>query len=753
MHPSMAVSVCHPHLHQGPISVHSNVAGTDKFAPQAVYSDLAQVPRGAQFDVVVLAASSLQDFQGKCEQLAPLVKDDSLVIIESTGYINLEPFVQLSLPKTKRVTVLSIMNEADVRNVGPNEYTHTHRNSDPRVYLGSTQQQPRAAQIKESAPFLSVCRVFSETPKTAFLTSFQPKEFMTYQWKLALPRIVFNPLSVIFEVPFPSELSQQILCKPLISGIINELFKIIKKMECKLVKGFENEANLLKSWSAAFPVTKDNADFRNSPNLFYNFYHQQQLELDLLLLQPILLADDHGIKSPYLENMYSTLCQYDKINDGESILFDRKGLGGQSNHAKSAGHAQLDGDIASRQDELAQLERQLQEKRQTHQRMSHEVSGLSRKLTELESAVARKTAEASSSSSPPQAPADDLRGLAIHDDPDKSSHLLEKEMELQRREQELINREQMFAASSPSQSSPSQMAPGQFDPYRPQMMSSPPSKQNLFADGYGRNGPPPMNGGGVQGPPQLFDPNRGMVRSPSGNLIQQAPPGARRVPSLPQMNVGGLGDPNMFQARVPASQIGESTNHPSFNNAAPIDPLLESRFKQNPKKTNRRSAHPQMTGNLDGFDVGGRGGMPMPGKYRASVGPGGPGQFNRPQQYGHMSVTNNPNVTNIMAGRPSPQLASPPQQQTPQFQPPSAPHHDVRNDSNGSLPSSASYGSPVSELGDAPAPPPAPVEDSAPNHSFSDVDARPLGSGLGAGADEPDKKKKKKKGFFGKKKK
>lgn len=750
----MAVLVCHPHLTAGPITINLNVSGSDKFAPQAVYADLSQVPRGTQYDVVVLAATSLQDFQGKCEQLVPLVKDDLLVIIELTGYINLEPFVQLSLPKTKRVTVLSIMNEADVRPLGGNEFLHVHRNSDPRVYLGSTQPQPRASQIKESPHFLLVCRVFSESPKTAFLTLFQPKEFMTYQWKLALPRIVFNPLQVIFEVPFPAELSQQILCKPLISGIINELFKIIKKMECKLVKGFENEANLLKSWLAAFPATPDNADFRNSPGLFYNYYHQHQLELDLLLLQPILLADDHGIKSPYLENMYLTLCQFDKINDGELILFDRKGL---SSNAKLAGHARLNGDIQQRQDELAQLDRQLAEKRQTHQRMHQEVAGLSRKLTELELAVAmnRKAID----NSPPNAATDDLRGLSIHDDPDKLSHLLEKEMELQRREQDLINREQMFAANLPSQNSPSQPAPGTFDPYRSHM-SSPPSKPNLFADGFGRNpGPPPMANGGVQGPPTLFDPSRGMVRSPSGNLAgqqQPPPPMARRVPLLPQMNAGGLGDPNMFQARVPALAIGELANHPLFNNAAPIDPLLELRFKQNPKKTNRRLAHPQMTGNLDGFDVGGRGGMPMPGKYRALVGPGGPAGFLR--QYGHMSVTNNPNVTNIMAGRPSPQMtspqmASPPQMSTPQFQPPLAPHNDVRHDLNGSLPLSGLYGLPMLDLGDAPAAAPAtPHDDYTPNHAFSDADARPLGLGLGAGADEPDKKKKKK-GFFGKKKK
>ena len=123
----------------------------------------------------------------------------------------------------------------------------------------------------------------------ALVKSTNPNEFMTYQWKLALPRIVFSPLSIIFETEFPQGLAAQILCKPLITGIINECFKIIKKMDCKLVKGFENEQNLMKNWSRCYPSVPDNADLIQSPSLFYKFYHRLDMELDLLLLHPILL--------------------------------------------------------------------------------------------------------------------------------------------------------------------------------------------------------------------------------------------------------------------------------------------------------------------------------------------------------------------------------------------------------------------------------------------------------------------------------
>lgn len=63
----------------------------------------------------------------------------------------------------------------------------------------------------------------------SLLKSSNPKEFMTYQWKLALPRIVFDPVLVLFEIEYPEILKNQILSKPLITGLINELFKLIKK--------------------------------------------------------------------------------------------------------------------------------------------------------------------------------------------------------------------------------------------------------------------------------------------------------------------------------------------------------------------------------------------------------------------------------------------------------------------------------------------------------------------------------------------
>lgn len=260
--------------------------------------------------------------------IAPYLSKDTVILIESTGFVCLEPFVRMSFPDLDGLAICSIMNEADVRQLDRRTFLHTIRENDNRIYFGTSSEN---SNIKNSVNFGKIYKLLQliqqdSKGEISLLKSTVPKEFTTYQWKLALPRIVFNPLSIIFESEFPEQLADQILCKPLITGTINEIFKIIKRMDCKLVRGSENEANLFKHWSQSYPRTSSNRNYVNSTPMFYAFYNQLDLNIDLLLLQPILLADDHGIRTPYLENLYSLICQLSKMNEKESrsIFFSRK---------------------------------------------------------------------------------------------------------------------------------------------------------------------------------------------------------------------------------------------------------------------------------------------------------------------------------------------------------------------------------------------------------------------------------------------
>lgn len=349
---TVAVSIMNSSVDpKSPITWKSSQLGMSQYTPDNSYSSFKQIPNSQKFDIVITSCSSLQDFQGICQGLTHLLHQDSIILVELTGYIKLEPYVSTNFPNNPSLVVGSIMNESDVRMVSRNEYYHQIRNKDSRIYLGCTTSDSTSSKIANNKNFQKVYKLLQTVQEEShgsitLLKSLNPTEFTTYQWKLALPRVIFSPIMTLFELEFPEALEKHILSKPLITGLINELFKLIKKMGCKLVKGFENEKNLLNYWENVFPTVNQNENFMNSPNFFYNFHKQYDLELDLLLLQPILLSDDNGVRTPYLENIYSTMNQFQKINSPTgSLFFERKSSSKNSSATNGASSKELDENI------------------------------------------------------------------------------------------------------------------------------------------------------------------------------------------------------------------------------------------------------------------------------------------------------------------------------------------------------------------------------------------------------------------------
>ena len=179
-------------------------------------------------------------------------------------------------------------------------------------------------------------------------------------------------------------------------------------------------------------------------------------------------------------------------------------------------------------------------------------------------------------------------------------------------------------------------------------------------------------------------------------------------------------------------------NHSSFNNAAPIDPFIEQRFKANPKKSNRRSTMP-LNGNLDGLDMGGRGGMPLPGSGRKTVSMIGPYSNTNGQvpQAPKRASSSGPMLLNNTGGGniTSPQQPPPPQMHGNHLRPPSM------NDSQTSSSSANSNDTPKTNNDN--------INLNIPTMDSSN--AKPLG-GISS-SNKGESTEKKKKGLFGKRKK
>ena len=282
------------------------------------------------FDLIILSSDSLQDISSVASQLNPIVNKNTKIVIESSGFVQLEPFVKMSID-VPQLHIFSILSDYDIRQVNANEYKqfpNPNTSTSNTLYLGSTQPIAGSKVTSSSAKYSKNVVALLETFERLFKKLF-PKDtidlcncsesgFLSQEWTFAIPRICFDPLLILLDEQSPSELPRQILAKPLISGLVTELITVAKSMNAKLPSSMDNENNLLKYWQSLYPTSSD------IPSLVYHFINRtSSLDIDILLLQPILLADDNSIKTPYLEFLYSVLCQYQKFNNGESKWFVR----------------------------------------------------------------------------------------------------------------------------------------------------------------------------------------------------------------------------------------------------------------------------------------------------------------------------------------------------------------------------------------------------------------------------------------------
>ena len=295
-----------------------------------------------KLDFIVVSATSLKELASLPAQLQPFLGKHTSIFIESSGFLQLESFLRNS-KELSSCGIFSIMTNYDIRQIANNQYKQFSTNSEAAqtIYVGaqvpgnsaSDQQKKKKKSKGLSLKDSSSAKYSSDATKalgamTNLLEKlFQedtvsnchksPAEFMATQWALAMPRICLDPLLVIFQQTAAQAMVDEVLAKPLISGIITEMITISKSSGVKLDSKIDNEDKIIENWLAAYKG-------QDIPALLYNYVqHISDLNLDLLLLQPILLADDFDIKTPYLEFLYTIMCQMDKLNNGKSEWFVR----------------------------------------------------------------------------------------------------------------------------------------------------------------------------------------------------------------------------------------------------------------------------------------------------------------------------------------------------------------------------------------------------------------------------------------------
>lgn len=307
------------------------------------------------FDCIILSLNSRKQLSNITKNIEHLVIPNHTVVLIDTSY-GLGPiqkmlqkrFHQDSDGNNTNNLVLAMFTDAPVYKVPNSGLDVIHSTMETSTYL----EPP-----KSNSPLLStVINQFNSSGIDTIQISSNQK-FLELQWERAIPFIAFQPLSIIFDTPNLEKLAKNNgLAKPLYRGVIAELKTIANKQGCRFGDEFNsqflvdnlaltcitptssvnhntyanNSGGLSSSASSTDSSSSSslNIPFVDSPLLYYDFYHNFNLRVDLLLLQPILFADDFKIKVPYLESIFAFLSQlaYMNSHSNNSSLFVRKSI-------------------------------------------------------------------------------------------------------------------------------------------------------------------------------------------------------------------------------------------------------------------------------------------------------------------------------------------------------------------------------------------------------------------------------------------
>lgn len=518
---------------------------TSLFIPDNIYNpaSLNSISNVA-CDYILFSPTSLKNASSFHKSIASsslVIPNSTIILVDSTSYVGLHSLISERFPENP---VCAISTQAKLRLAppsGPDALFLLHSGESTKTTISPLPQRFAYLQEKLNSLVLSL--------QEAGVDAIVNESYNKLQWLDVIPILAFQPLSIILEAPTPQSLINNVLSKPLFSGMVAELMALAKQhSDCKFSSDYlslatsefmesfsgtggsaanGNSSSFAISYSppssssSSSSLTFSNANplYSDAPTLFYNYYHSLPIYADLLLLQPILLADEYGIRTPYLESTFAFLSQLVNYNNPSishsSIFLERKLSNAKRSSLSTATAAEFDASDNQKRKDLDDRERLLNLREQ--------------RLAERENAVAKRL-----SNSPPK--------------PQFGNNMFHRSPSL----------------PSVPQQAPLTMRTGYMAQPHPQYPNgAPPSRMGSFPPA-----PSPMNGGGYNG---TYSPSYAQRNS---TLTSKQNRGFPNGPPVPLPNPDNI---DMMQLTSMRNQRRRSSMRNSNSSAslAAMNPLIE----------------------------------------------------------------------------------------------------------------------------------------------------------------------------------
>ncbi|KAK9369408.1 ketopantoate reductase PanE/ApbA C terminal-domain-containing protein [Lipomyces kononenkoae] len=282
------------------VSFKSDQLGTQRFRPFQVMKsvDDITIPPGG-YDYILLCVKVLPDVYDLSSVIEPVVTPGhTCIVVNTTAGLGIESYLDDAF---KDNVVLSLVCDNAVTQTGPAEFEQVE--SDPQFWLGANAKYaPNDVSLVDD-----MIESFALTLEAGAVKCNVSKNIRQQQWEKSIGSIAFHPLSVIMEESNLSALISIPRARSTISGVISELIQIAKSQGC-VFDEFTFGPNVI---DAMVSIQKQSM-------MFQDYVAKRPMEIEVLLSNPLKMADAAGVKSPRLEMLYILLSRLNKLNQSRT---------------------------------------------------------------------------------------------------------------------------------------------------------------------------------------------------------------------------------------------------------------------------------------------------------------------------------------------------------------------------------------------------------------------------------------------------
>jgi ketopantoate reductase len=216
------------------------------------------------------------------------------IVVNTTCGLGIESYFDEAF---KDNVVLSLVCDTAVTQTGPADFEQT--DSAAQFWLGANAKYvPKDASLVDD-----MAESFALTLEAGSVKCNVSKNIRQQQWEKSIGPIAFHPLSVIMEESNLSSLISLPRARSIISGVISELVQIAKSQAC-----------VFDEFTFAPKIIDTIVAVQKQSMMFQDYVAKRPMEIEVMLSNPLKMADAAGIKTPRLEMLYILLSRLNKVN-------------------------------------------------------------------------------------------------------------------------------------------------------------------------------------------------------------------------------------------------------------------------------------------------------------------------------------------------------------------------------------------------------------------------------------------------------